>query len=272
MHIHPSRIMQIRICPALGKLTTNSDQNSCRGCGAVVMGCVRNSGWKLSKCILLNRLSTIRLAIESWPSTSWVSWAGKAWWSIKLLNIFIITDVAKTRTKCKNISTVLVVNALPWKHEVLPYVETRIVNEEKKEKLSFGNWPGLRNMKFTRMTWMAVFTEGKKGNFPSYWFFLRYLSYLPMWPLLMIDWTSPYRDPFLPGPNLFTWWPKPAGEIWGIRLPPKVLTAGGYQSTYGLQMGGTHPTGVLSCFLYLDEVWKKRVLLQQYQRSILFNI
>ena len=31
--------------------------------------------------------------------------------------------------------------------------------------------------------------------------------------------------------------------------PPPVLTSGGHRSKYGFQAGGTHPTGMLSCFI-----------------------
>ena len=30
--------------------------------------------------------------------------------------------------------------------------------------------------------------------------------------------------------------------------PPPVLTSDGQQSTYGWKLGGTHPTGILSCY------------------------
>ena len=35
---------------------------------------------------------------------------------------------------------------------------------------------------------------------------------------------------------------------WDLGYPPLVLTpSGGHQNTYGWQVGGMHPTGMLSC-------------------------
>ena len=33
-----------------------------------------------------------------------------------------------------------------------------------------------------------------------------------------------------------------------LQPPPQVLTSGGHKSTYGWQVGGMYPTGMLSCF------------------------
>ena len=75
----------------------------------------------------------------------------------------------------------------------------------------------------------------------------------------------------LPSPIYGTWLPTPlslptATDIWWsiletcslvhlrTHLPTHLILrpSGGHQNTYGLQVGGTHPTGMLSCFLIIS--------------------
>ena len=105
-----------------------------------------------------------------------------------------------------------------------------------------------------------------------------------IWPITMMSWTSLYRAPHpaqaptsldirhgIPEPQ-----PQPhsllvtsGGHHWGpfqtgsLEDPP-ILTFGGHRSTYSWQVGGMHPTRMLSCFhiyLFVTTYSKKKTYL-----------
>ena len=71
-----------------------------------------------------------------------------------------------------------------------------------------------------------------------------------MWPLPMMDWTSPYRAPFAPGHGNSLYYDPPSRTCSNMFIV----------NTYGWQVGALHLTGMLSCLLLLTTFISKKVL------------
>ena len=103
---------------------------------------------------------------------------------------------------------------------------------------------------------------------PGLWYGVATTFFWLLWPIL--SWEHPSNDGIRFPYDHYRWcfgphckphnrfWPpgpSPPSKHWTWELPPPridslLVTSGGHQSTYSWQVGGTHPTGMLSCCIW----------------------